>query len=91
MNTREATKEELVKVIAGLQKRVAELEARNAELTVNADADRLLVNVVEAENITLKKQNLMLAKLSANQPMFCNPFDVIDAENLRDEILKGGE
>ena len=49
------------------------------------------IKKIKAENEKLKEERLMLAKLSAKTPQFYNAIATVRAEQLRDELLKGGE
>ena len=47
--------------------------------------DNMVAGMVRANHFD--HERMMLAKLAADSPQFCNPFDVVEAKKIRDKIL----
>lgn len=49
---------------------------------------RILVHSMDCEVRELERQRLLLAKLASRTPLFDNPLVVMEAERMRDEVLR---
>jgi hypothetical protein len=66
---------------------VAERVARIAyDVARNEDATARLT-ALEAENVALRAERLLLAKLAAETPQFDNPLHAWEAKRIRDQVL----